>query len=93
MVGTAGTKARRSPAPRTRRRTLPVAVESSSAWSKRKARRSVAPAARVLLVVVPGELGRAAEVALDVGGRRGAGLDHHAVAVAADGRDQQVRDG
>ena len=53
MVGTAGTKLPSVPCTSTRRRTLPVAVESSSSWSKRKARRSVTPAASVLLIVVP----------------------------------------
>ena len=60
---------------------------------ERKARRSVLPAARVLLIVVPANCAGAAQVALDVGGRQVVpGVYQHAVAVAAHGGDQQVRD-
>ena len=53
IVGMAGTNVPSVPCTSTRRSTLPVAVELSSFWSKRKLKRSVAPAASVLLIVVP----------------------------------------
>ena len=52
IVGAAGTKPS-LPCTSTRSRTEPLAVVSSSAWSNSKAKRSVLPAARVLVVIVP----------------------------------------